>query len=347
MHDQVIGWDIGGAHLKAALLNRNGELLQMHQVACPLWLGLDKLETAFDCILEKFDIQASCAEHAVTMTGELVDLFEGRDDGVRQIAKMTALKLGQRIRFYQMSQSNEDAFLTFDAVDVNTHVVASANWHASARLLSGYMREALLIDIGSSTTDIIAINNGHLSSSAYSDAERMQQDTLVYTGVVRTPVMAITQKLLVDSKESNVAAEHFATMADVYRLTGSLVEEMDMTETADGAEKTVFASARRLARMVGYDVNDKAMSVWQALAHDCQQRQLQQIEKAVLTQIGEGMTIVGAGLGAFLVKLLAEQLSYPYTNFTALLENGNQQHDIAVCLPAYAVARLALDNPTL
>ena len=42
---QTLGWDIGGAHLKAVLLNADGELLGTLQVACPLWRGLDNLSS--------------------------------------------------------------------------------------------------------------------------------------------------------------------------------------------------------------------------------------------------------------------------------------------------------------
>src|SRR6267154_2542532 len=48
-------------------------------------------------------------------------------------------------------------------------------------------------------------------------------------------------------------AEHFATTADVYRLTGELDERHDQHPSADSAEKTLAGSARRLARMIGRD----------------------------------------------------------------------------------------------
>ena len=45
----VIGWDIGGAHLKGARV-RNGRVEAVVQAATPLWLGLDSLEAAFNQI---------------------------------------------------------------------------------------------------------------------------------------------------------------------------------------------------------------------------------------------------------------------------------------------------------
>jgi (4-(4-[2-(gamma-L-glutamylamino)ethyl]phenoxymethyl)furan-2-yl)methanamine synthase len=340
MHKQI-GWDVGGAHLKAVLLDGNGNVMQVQQLACPLWLGLNKLETTVVAILKQFEIASGQVHHAVTMTGELVDLFSNRHEGVLQISQCITSLLGEDVLFYCMDGvSNEYGLVAIDNVAENTKMIASANWHASARLLAKNLSPALLIDIGSTTTDIILIENGKVIDRGLTDAKRMQQDMLVYTGVVRTPVMAVTQKLLLGTKETNVAAEYFATMADVYRLTEELPEALDMSETADGEPKTVAASARRLARMVGHDVEDKPLEVWRSLAQDCRERQLIQIQLAVKKHLKNGVTIVGAGAGCFLVQAIAQKLSHPYAGFTSLLRDESMHH-LEVCLPAYAVAKLA------
>jgi len=86
----TIGWDIGGAHVKAAVINPAGEIVAVYQQPCLLWKGLDQLQRAVTHILH--EISGAPGAHAITMTGELVDLFEHRDDGVKQIiATMTAL----------------------------------------------------------------------------------------------------------------------------------------------------------------------------------------------------------------------------------------------------------------
>jgi probable H4MPT-linked C1 transfer pathway protein len=343
MLKQQMGWDIGGAHVKAVLLNSEGQLLYVRQVACPLWLGLDKLEIAIQAIVKDFHLHASQVKHAVTMTGELADLFADRHDGVMQISQCVIALLGTEVLFYRMHHTNADAFVPFTQVSENSKAIASANWHASACLLAKYLPSALLIDIGSTTTDIVQIEDGNVVNCAMTDAKRMQQDRLVYTGIVRTPLMAVAQKLTVAGKETNVAAEHFATMADVYRLTEELPEALDMTETADGGPKTTLASARRLARMVGYDVEDKPLEVWQQLAQSCRDKQLNQIALAVLKHLKSGAMIVGTGAGEFLVAALSAKLNCPYTRFTSLLSHELDQN-LDVCLPAYAVAKLAYDR---
>jgi (4-(4-[2-(gamma-L-glutamylamino)ethyl]phenoxymethyl)furan-2-yl)methanamine synthase len=339
MH-KFMGWDIGGAHIKAVLLDGVGHVLQVQQVPCPLWLGLDQLKTAMVAILNNVDVEPQQMRHAQTMTGELVDLFANRHEGVIAIAQFAHQLLGDDLRFYAINgDSNTPRFVRIAQVPEMTKMIASANWHASASLIAQIVPSALLVDIGSTTTDIIAINQGKIMNRAMTDAERMQQDVLVYTGVVRTPVMAVAQKLRFGVHETNVAAEYFATMADVYRLTGELSDGVDMAETADGGPKTKLASARRLARMVGYDAEDEPLESWQQLAQACREKQCQQIELAIKKQLTNDMTIIGAGAGHFLVETIARSFQQPYALLSSLLHH--QHEDLAICLPAYAVAVLA------
>jgi (4-(4-[2-(gamma-L-glutamylamino)ethyl]phenoxymethyl)furan-2-yl)methanamine synthase len=354
----IVGWDIGGAHLKAVLLNGEGEIVQVLQLPCTLWKGLNYLEAAISDALQAFKIKASEASHAITMTGELVDLFENRHEGVMAISSLAAKLLGKHTIFYAANSG----FVTLDGVSTNIPHIASTNWHASASTLAMYVQDALLIDIGSTTTDIIPIIDGKVSIEALSDAARLQNDTLVYTGVVRTPIMALAQKLAFEGAEVNVMAEHFATMADAYRLTGELLPQNDMAETADGKGKAELESARRLARMVGRDVESKPIESWKNLAQACKSAQMEQIKSAVLKQLKPNMTIIGAGAGSFLVKQIAHELNHAYQPISTCFSRTNNQlqqvysagmtlavtehkeldkkHDLEVCFPAYAVAFL-------
>ena len=350
----IVGWDIGGAHLKAVLLDAKGEVVNCLQLPCPLWKGLDFLREILNA-LQAFKIEPSSACHAITMTGELVDLFENRHEGVCKIAKLASDLLGDQVWFYAANKS----FVQLQQVAAHTASIASTNWHASASALALHAQDALFVDIGSTTTDIIAIKAGKVVSAGLSDAYRMQADSLVYTGVVRTPVMALAQKLPFEDNEINVAAEFFANMADVYRLTGELLPEYDMPDTADDKGKTALESARRLARMIGHDLEltlnlslDSSLEKWIKLAFSCRNLQLQQIKQSMLKQLKPNMTIIGAGAGSFLVKVIADDLGcrfmhgfeYAYDP-TSMSPTGPSnlvtQHNIDLCFPAYAVAYLA------
>jgi probable H4MPT-linked C1 transfer pathway protein len=280
------------------------------------------------------------------MTGELVDLFENRQQGVLEIAHLVTKLLGKDTLFY----ASNSGFVRPERVSEVWQQIASANWHASASALATHVSNALLVDIGSTTTDIITILNGKVTATNLSDASRMADDSLVYTGVVRTPVMALAQKVVFENVETNVAAEYFATMADVYRLTGELLPEFDFSDTADGKGKTLQMSARRLARMIGHDVETYEIDTWKNLAETFKKLQINQIKTAMLKHLKPNMTILGAGAGSFLVKQIADELSYEFISACSPVSMRLPEHQvldkkaIETCFPAYAVALLSKNN---
>ena len=333
----IVGWDIGGAHVKVVQLDATGVVINVLQLPCELWRGLDKLEATILNVLSVFKVHINEAQHAVTMTGELVDLFENRQQGVQAIANLASSLFGNQVYFY----AAQVGFVPIASVTEHAAAIASTNWHASTSLIASQLPEALLVDIGSTTTDIIPIINSKVANIGLTDAARMREDTLVYTGVVRTPLMALAQKLNFEGAETNIAAEYFATMADVYRLTEELSPAADMTLTADGQSKTALASARRLARMIGRDVAESNLQTWQTFALTCKATQMAQIKKAMLKHVKTGVPIVGAGAGAFLVKQLANELNCDYLTLSQALKiEGDDQ--LSMCFPAYAVAKLAM-----
>ena len=336
--EATLGWDVGGAHLKAALVSANGVVIKVYQVPCPLWRGMAELELALVQVLGQ--LENIPQQHAVTMTGELVDIFPNRHAGVLQIVQFMAEHLNGEVLFYSAKQGFVDAA----QVSFYADSIASANWHASASLIAESINQAVLIDIGSTTSDLILIKDGLVASQGFTDAERMRFDELIYAGVVRTPLMALCQKVSFDGRSVNVAAEHFATTADVYRLTGELADEDDMVDTADCTGKTELESARRLARMIGHDVEDADMSSWKTLAFEFRKAQLMRLQGAVsYLDINQEVPLIGTGAGRFLVRALAQQMNKPYLDVETLINASNDAaHWAGVCLPAVAVAILSI-----
>jgi probable H4MPT-linked C1 transfer pathway protein len=347
MHNSVptLGWDVGGAHLKAVLVGAEGHVSQVFQQPCPLWRGLDRLDSAVDSIMS--EVAATRLQHVVTMTGELADIFPGRETGVVCLAQTMSARLGDPgLRFY----SGRSGMVSLDDVPAHAADIASANWHASAACLAMQVKNALFVDIGSTTADLIPLHQGIPSPRGYTDAERLRFEELVYTGVVRTPVMAVAQRVPFDGEWQGLAAEHFATMADVYRLTGDLPEGYDMAETADGAVKTPEASARRLARMVGRDLPDAAMTQWRRLAHAIKSSQLALLRSAAERALSRGLLdddapMIGAGAGSFLVREMAMTMGRTYVEAASLVSAPAQSAEWAgVCFPAFSVAWLARER---
>lgn len=341
----VIGWDIGGAHVKAVMLGPQGEILRVTQQACALWKGLELLENTFVDIFQVWQIRPDQYRHAVTMTGELVDLFDSRPQGVRAIAH-TVKKYMPEAVFYRASEATGASF-TATAEGHESHI-ASMNWHASAQCLSMHAQigAALIVDIGSTTTDITFCQQQQVVSNGWTDAERMANHGLVYTGVVRTPLMAFGPYIEWQGKSRHLAAEYFATTADVYRILKVLPSQHDLADTADGQDRSVVSSMRRLARMLGHDVEDADAKTWYSLAHAFRQQQLACLSSAIRSGMAlapiEPQSLIGLGAGSFLLPDLAKALNLSYTPASSLMvaEHMQLKDDAVVCFPAYAVARL-------
>ena len=160
--------------------------------------------------------------------------------------------------------------------------------------------------------------------------------------------MSLGPQLPFQGEWQPLAAEHFATTADVYRLTGDLRQDDDMAATADGGGKSAEDSARRLARMIGHDLGDGSMAAWKALAQACKQQQVERLKRAALRAFScllpdADMPLVGTGAGHFLVRELARQLDRPYLPAAAMIPAASEavRYWAAICLPSYAVAALS------
>jgi (4-(4-[2-(gamma-L-glutamylamino)ethyl]phenoxymethyl)furan-2-yl)methanamine synthase len=341
MADEITtGWDVGGAHIKVVQIDQAGRLYRAMQRPCTLWRGLEHLEAA----LAELDLDLlESRRHGVTMTGELVDFFADRSEGVDRLIRAMLLHYpGRELRFY----AGEAGFLSPGDARERPRLIASINWHAAARYLAGCSEEGLLVDVGSTTTDIVPYVAGRVVAAGHSDEQRLIAEELIYTGVVRTPVMALARSIPFAGRRQRLMAEHFATTADIYRLTGELPEAADQHPTADGRGKSVEESAARLARMVGRDLIDGSMEDWCRLAGHLAERQCRLLHDSLDRVLSRGMLredapLVGAGVGRFLVRKLAARAGRPYRDYAEYVSGETLVCDYAAwAAPAAAVAAL-------
>lgn len=344
MKIDMIGWDIGGAHLKAAALSGD-RAVSVLQRPCALWLGLDRFREAAASLLRDLSPAADC-RHAVTMTGELADLFADRQEGVFSLLRaMSELAPAPSVSVF----AGRAGFLPADAVrPEHVYAIASANWLATGFYAKSRISGAMLVDIGSTTGDLTILRDGLVWTQGYTDGERLRYDELVYSGVTRTPLMALARRAPFEGEWLGTMAEHFATTADVYRLTGELPDYADQCQAADGGEKTLIASARRMARSLGRDLASADMEAWIRLAGYFRERQLGLYMDAARRNLSRGLLrddapLIGAGVGRFLVTELAARLGQPYLDFVELLPEHSLAPGfrLADCAPAVAVAFLA------
>jgi probable H4MPT-linked C1 transfer pathway protein len=346
-HDRwAIGWDIGGAHLKVVLADAEGFLHNAATYYTPIWQGLDRLDPVLEQAVK--GLPGESATHAVTMTGELVDLFACREQGVAALSERIAAQLPRKHLYFY---AGPKGLIAPELASSSADLVASANWHATATLAAGRLSDAVVVDIGSTTTDLIPIIDGRLRFLGYSDRERLARQELIYSGVVRTPVMSLANRVPFAGDWVELAAELFSSTADVYRLTGELPEHADIGETVDGRGKSPEASAGRLARMIGEDAKRHEPGAWRALARYLRDCQLERISQALARQCSLGLAddapLLGAGVGRFLARRLAQRLERPYLDVSTLFawradgDSAGPGAGAADCAPAAALALLA------
>ncbi|WP_250515650.1 hydantoinase/oxoprolinase family protein [Caballeronia sp. INDeC2] len=343
----VFGWDVGGAHVKVSMATRAGVLADVAQWACPLWQGIAHLERVIDAMFERWPAAAdAAARHAVTMTGEMVDLFADRAEGVRTLTRTLAQRLGPRTMFF----AGDAGWLARSACADGWRQVASANWLATAQWVATCMPDAVLIDIGSTTTDIVPIVGGRVVARGANDAGRLVSGELVYQGIVRTPLCGIAHRIAFRGETTGVMNEWFATTADVYRLTGELWPEHDQHPSADNGPKTEAASRARIARMIGRDAADASDAEWRRFAQTWRHEQLRALEANLARVIARDAAlaaapIVGAGCGRFLAAAMARQEARGYIDFARLAgvadDDATRAEWISTCAPSVAVALLA------
>ncbi|NML45592.1 H4MPT-linked C1 transfer pathway protein [Ramlibacter sp. G-1-2-2] len=342
-----LGWDIGGAHVKACVL-ADGALSDIAQWPCPLWQGLPHLDAALEQARSRWPAawQAG-ARHAATMTGEMVDLFADRGQGVARIATHLEAALAGDIRLFD----GDGGWRAPPEAAAHWRGIASANWSATARVLAPRAGDAVLVDIGSTTTDLVPLRGGRVAARGTNDAERLATGELVYHGVVRTPLCALGPRVQWRGERINVMNEFFASTADIYRLTGELDPAHDQAPAANGQGKDAVATRQRLARMVGRDAADASADDWLALAAWWRQAQLREIGMQLERVCAEAdvlanAPIIGAGCGAFLAAQLARRLGRPYRRYAEVaLPAPPADTALAgwadVCAPAVSVALLA------
>jgi hypothetical protein len=330
MNRTILGLDVGGANLKAA--HTNGAARSQ---PFALWKDPGGLADALRGLIAEMP---PADVLAVTMTGELCDCFESKRQGVNAIlGAVEAASAGKPIRVWR----TDGRFLDVAAVRRAPLMAAAANWLALATFAGRYAPKgpALLIDIGSTTTDIVPLQDGRPVPKGRTDLERLRSGELVYSGVRRTPLCAIMG--------AEGAAELFATTLDVYLLLGSIAEDAADHNTADGRPATKAAAHARLARMLCADLETSTIEEREKLANRILLKQVNTLHYA-LEQVSELLrepprTIVLAGEGEFLaLPVLNNQDAFPRCPVVGLWETLGAGISRAAC--AYAVAVLAAEE---
>lgn len=330
-----IGIDIGGANLKLATKR------ECYSVPFELWKQSENLPAA---LKELFAKTEPFDRIAVTMTGELADCYESKAEGVASICDAVMnVAADKRPVFYQTTGQ----FVGNRQAKSEWQRTAAANWHALAAFVGLQVPNCLVVDIGSTTTDIIPVQNGTPTTIGNTDLTRLQNSELLYTGVSRTPICAVCKSVQLNGQQTPLAAELFATMLDVYLLLGKIPTTNDNNHTADGRAANKPAARRRIAKMACADADELDPSMILEIVHQVaaeQQRMIGHAVKKVLTRIANIQHVIVAGEGDWLVKsVLSSSKEFQNTicSITDLAGDPTTSKLISSTGPAHAVAQLA------
>ena len=333
-----LGLDVGGANLKAAHSDGSAR-----SVPFALWTQPERLGQA---LADLADSLSAADRVALTMTAELCDCYPTKAAGVLAVIEAAVEALPARPIFVW---GLDGTFHPVEAIRACPALAAAANWLALATLAARLLPDGvpgLLIDVGSTTSDLIPLGCGQPLTRGRTDTERLQAGELVYAGVRRTPVSALATELTWRGMPTGLAAELFASTLDVYLTLGAIPPAPGDRATADGRPATIEAARDRLARMVGADRDgfsaEDAYALAQAADEALMNRMLRAARQACAATIGRPGGAIVSGSGAFLARRLAGLLIEPGGPIVDLEEVWGPIASSAGC--AYAVLVLAREG---
>lgn len=334
---KIAGFDIGGANTDLAVVefNDNGninDIITDFQYL-PMWQDKERLSTVLIELLgEDSDIDAV----GVCMTAELVDAYQTKKEGVIDIADKVRDTLNLPLGFVGVK-----GMVNFKDVLEKPLEVAAANWVATSRLAGEISSDCIMIDTGSTTTDIIPVKDSVECARGRSDLERLSTGELVYSGTLRTNVAALVDKVPLDGIWYRVASELFAASADVHMVLGKIEEEDYTCHTPDGAGTGMEDCMRRIARLVCSDLEVLTEDNIKSIAEHIHLKQAEEVAEALL-EVAERNNIynvVTTGLGMDIIGSKAcEIASIPWTGMDELLTKEQ-----CVVAPAVGTALMMRD----
>jgi probable H4MPT-linked C1 transfer pathway protein len=320
---KIAGFDIGGANTDVAVVDfdESGNItgVETDFVYLPMWMKNDKLSEALIKLL------GICMDEVdgvgVSMTAELVDAYKTKKEGVIDISNKSVDSFNVPVGFVSL-----DGIMELSEVVDNPMMVAAANWIATAPLAAKIDQNCILIDIGSTTTDIIPIKNGKECAVGRSDLERLKTGELVYSGTLRTNVVALIEKIPLDGAVLRIASELFAVTADIQMILGNITEEEYSCDTMDGSGKSIEECMRRLSRVVCGDMDVLNHNEIRAMAEYIYRTQVSKISEALLevSKRNNITKVVTTGLGMDILGAKAcEQAGLEYTGMDKILKKDD------------------------
>jgi len=302
----VIGLDVGGANTKAVW--RDGDARRAVSRPYEVWRDRATLTAVVRDVVAEAAGGEPVGLVALTTTAELSDAFRTKREGVAFVLEAVEDALpGPTLVF-----TTAGGLVSVAEARERPLEVAAANWVASALAVGALHPDALMLDVGSTTADVIPVAGGRVAAAGRTDLDRLLAGELLYTGALRTNLATIAPRVPVRGRWCPVASELFAISADVHLVLGHLTPGAYTCPTPDGREATVAGARERIARLVCSDVDQLEPAEIDAIAaflHTEQVRQIEAAARQVATRDPESEApVVALGAGAFLARAAARRL---------------------------------------
>ncbi|MEN6330191.1 MAG: hydantoinase/oxoprolinase family protein [Methanobacteriaceae archaeon] len=316
---KIAGLDIGGATTDLAVVefSPSGDIknIRVNYEYLPMWMEKENLGNVIRNMLgSDFDDLDALG---VSMTAELVDAYTTKREGVLDIVKKT-----RALTDIPMGFVGQQGIMGHKEVLEKPLDVAAANWIATAPLAAMISPDCIMMDTGSTTTDIIPIKDGQECARGRSDLERLATGELVYTGLLRTNVATLVDRVPLQDIWVRVASELFAITADVHVILKNIEEKEYSCPTPDGSGDSKRECMQRMARVVCSDLDVLGDDDVEELASFIYQKQLERVAEALLevAECNDLDEVVVTGLGMNVVgKEAANLLGLKVTGMDELL----------------------------
>ncbi len=325
---RVLGLDVGGANVKMSFVSFNGwqdfDVFYSGLWYFPFWIKKPLFRDFLENIRREIELKEEWKGLGVTMTAELSDCFQTKREGVLWIARRVCEVFGEERVF----------FLTVDGKMVSLKELlkdplkgAATNWIGTAFLIGSRFPDCIMVDVGSTTTDLVSIVEGKPFSKGRTDPERLARGELIYTGVLRTNVTSIVQKVPTPWGECRASSELFAITGDIHLVLGNIEVRDYNVDTPNGKKPSFDSALTRIARVVCADKEMLSRNQIVNIARFIYEKQLQQIIEGLKQVIEENKDVLGnspkivftGSGGEFLGKEAAKRLGlkelYDFSNF--------------------------------
>ncbi len=319
---KVLTFDIGGANTKRLAFDSDTGEVKSEIHYFPFWQKKEEFESFLNYLTEDAD------RVGITMTAELCDVFESREEGVQYIVDTC-----EGVFEGPLYLSLKRKLLKADDIE-NPLELAAANWFGSTYYLEKEFGEGILIDCGSTTTDIIPFKKG--SEYPKTDLERLTSGQLLYTGILRTPVSAIVSEVPLDGDLVPISSEYFAITADVYNVLGMLDEGAYSCDTPYGTGKSRSESMQRISRLLCADLDEVGEEAVVDICEHVHDAQVEGLSSLLKRHDMERAYICGTGIK------LAEDACHRAGLDAVDLSDVTTAHDNLPCL---GMAHMLIDEP--